>query len=390
MRTQTIGQCRLRRTRLPAEATWFHTLIAAALTLASGALAKAQPPDLPPFWKSRLSDVDAAVKAVKQGHVEVLARSAGGRNIYLVTYGPKQPWDSSANYNSAVAGLDPASYARKDGTQRPVVFFLGPVHGMEVEGIVGLVNLLNVAETGQDLRGRRWKELAENLARCRVLIVPCANPDGRQRCRFDSWVGEELSAHERVGMGTRPDGTNYQWPSVKRIHPMRGAAVGTLGAYFTDAGVNLMHDEWFEPMAAETRAWYKLAREEAPDFIVSLHSHASHPSVEPTAYVPRTVKDTIRQFGDRLQRRYAANGLPHRPGGPEPTEDGQRFPPPPLNLASALHHACGGVSFVFESALGVKTKPYPPLTHDQILDMQLLMSDELLKFAVEHPVKWTR
>ena len=345
---------------------------------------------LPPFWKSRLSDVDAAVKDVKKGRVEVLAQSAGGRNIYLVTYGPKQPWKSSANYNSAVAGLDPASYARKDGTQRPVVLLLGPVHGSEVEGIVGLVNLLHVAETGQDLRGRPWKELSENLARCRVLIVPCANPDGRARCPFDSWVGEELSTHERVTMGTRPDGTNYQWPSVKRIHPMRGAAVGQLGAYFNDQGVNLMHDEWFDPMARETRAWLRLAREEAPDFIVSLHSHASDPSVEPTAYVPRTIKETIKQFGDRLQKRYAEAGLPHRSGGPEPKEDGGTFPPPSLNLTSALGHACGAVSFVFECPIGVKTKPYAALDYEQILDLQLMMSDELLKYAVAHPVKWTR
>jgi hypothetical protein len=349
-----------------------------------------QPRNLPPFWKSRLSDVDAAVRDVKKGNVEIVAKSAGGRNIYLVSYGEKPRWNSSANYNSAVAGLDPASYARKDGTQRPVVLLLGPVHGSEFEGVVGMVNLLHVAETGRDLRARPWKRLSENLAKCRVLIVPCGNPDGRARCRFDSWVGEELSTHERATMGTRPDGMNYQWPSVKRIHPMRGAPVGSLGAYFNDEGVNLMHDEWFAPMAPETRAWFKLAREEAPDFIVSLHSHASDPSVEPTAYVPRAVKETIKQFGDRLQKRYAEAGLPHRSGGPEPKEDGATFPPPPFNLTSALCHACGAVSLVFECCVGVKTKPYATLTHEQILDLQLLMADELLQFAVEHPVKWTR
>jgi hypothetical protein len=121
---------------------------------------------------------------------------------------------------------------------------------------------------------------------------------------------------------------------VKRIHPMRGAAVGTLGAYFNDDGVNLMHDEWFDPMAAETRAYLKLAREEAPDFIVSLHSHASHPSVEPTAYVTRVTKELIQKFGDRLQKRYADAGLPHRSGGPEPKEDGATFPPPRLTFAA--------------------------------------------------------
>ena len=369
---------------------WLLMPIVAVVVLTAVLHAGAQPASLPSFWKSRLSDVEAAVKGVKKGKVSVLTKSAGGRNIYLVAYGEKQNWHSTANYNSAAAGNDPASYARKDGTQQPVIFLLGPVHGQELEGIVGLVNLLQVAETGQDWRGREWKQLAENFARCRVLIVPSANPDGRARCNSDSWAGEELSIHERVGMGTRPDGTNYQWPSVKRIHPMLGAPVGTLGAYFNDAGMNLMHDEWFDPMAPETRAWFKLAREEAPDFIVSLHSHAVNPSVEPTAYVPRTVKETIRQFGDRVQKRYAAAGLPHRDGGPEPKEDGEKFPPPSFNLTSALHHACGAVAFVYECPVGTSTKPYPRLTHEQILDLQLLMYDELLKFATEHPVRWTK
>ena len=191
-------------------------------------------------------------------------------------------------------------------------------------------------------------------------------------------------------MGTRPDGTNYRWPSVKRVHPMRGESVGTLGAYFNDDGINPMHDEWFDPMAPETRAFLKLAREEAPDYLVSLHSHASHPSVEPTAYVPRTVKESIREIGERVQRRYAEAGLPHRAGGPPPAEDGTAFPPPSFNLASALHHACGGVSFVHESPGGVRDDAYPSWTHEQILDVQLLFFDELFRHAVARRVNWSR
>ena len=355
----------------------------------TGTFADAQA-NLAPFWKSRLSDVDAAVKDVKKGSARVLAKSAGGRDVHLVAYGEKNDLKSTANYNSACGGNDPASYARKDGAQRPTVFFLGPVHGQEFEGTAGLVNLIRIAETGRDWRDREWKELAANLARCRVLIVPSGNPDGRARCSYDSWVGEEMDTHERIGMGVRPDGNNYTWPHIKRFHPMRGAVVGKLGAYWNDDGVNLMHDDWFEPMAPETKAFFRLAKEEAPDYIVSLHSHGSSPSVEPTAYAPRTVKETLKELGDRVQKRYADSGLPHRPGGPKAEEDGLKFPPPSFNLTSALHFACGAVTLVHETCVGVKTAPFPQVTHDQLLDIQLTFYDELLAWAVAHPISWVR
>lgn len=345
---------------------------------------------LPEFWRSRLEHIEESVRRLKIGQMTLLAETPGQRNVYLVTYGEADHLQGTANYNSAAGGRDPASYARKDGTQKPVVFLLGPVHGQEVEGIVGLLNLIQIAETGRDLRDRPWEEMARNVARCRVLIVPSGSPDARARCPRDSWVGEDYPIHERIGMGTKPDGSNHTWPATKRIHPMRGPEVNTLGAYWNDSQVNLMRDEWFDPMTPETRAFFRLARDEAPDYIVSLHSHAVAPSIEPTAFVPRTIKETMQKIGDRVQSRYAAAGLPHHPGGPKPTEDGVTFPPPAFNLTSALHHTCGAVSFVHETPCGLRTPPYPQVTHDQLLDIQLLFYDELFRYAIENPVNWTR
>lgn len=364
------------------------SLAPAVRGLAQDRPAPAPAQEVPAFWKTRLEHVDDAVRTLKKGTARVLVETPGKRSVHLVTYGAADTRRGTANYNSAVGGRDPFSYARKDGTQKPVVFLLGPVHGQEIEGIAGLLNLIRIAETGRDWRGREWGELAANLAKCRVLIVPCGSPDARARCPYESWVGVELSVHERIGMGTRPDGSNHSWPSVKRIHPMRGPDVGTLGAYWNDSQVNLMHDEWFDPMAPETRAFFRLARDEAPDFIVSLHTHASNPSIEPVAYVPWAVKQTLKTLGDRLQKRYAAAGLPHRPSGPEPKVDGQTFPPPHFNLVSALHHACGAVAFVHETPCGLRTLPYPQVNHDQLLDLQLLLYDELFRYAVANPVNW--
>jgi hypothetical protein len=355
---------------------------------AQGSAGPAPGSPLPSFWQTRLEQVEETVGALKKGAARVLVVTPGGRKVHLVTYGAAENRRGAANYNSAVGGKSPYAFARKDGTQKPVVFLLGPVHGQEVEGIAGLLNLIAIAETGRDLRGREWSELAANLARCRVLIVPSGSPDARARCAYDSWVGVDYAAHERAGMGTRPDGSNHTWPTVKQIHPMRGPEVGTLGAYWNDNQVNLMHDEWFDPMAPETREFFRLARDEAPDYIVSLHTHAVTPELMQTNYVPWTVKETLKTLGDRLQKRYAAAGLPHRASGTPPKEDGRTFPPPHFNLVSALHHACGAVAFVYETPCGVRTPPYPQVNHDQLLDLQLLLYDELFRYAVSNPVNW--
>ena len=211
-----------------------------------------------------------------------------------------------------------------------------------------LVNLIQIAETGKDLRGRAWPQLAENVYRCRTLVLPLANPDGRLRFPRHSSVGVELAERQRWERGVDGEGTSYHWPEVKRLHPMRGPRVSQLGAYFNDAGINLMHDEWFAPMAAETRALLDLAREEAPDLVVSLHSCASAPAILQPAYVPWTVKETVTAFSKKLRDGYAAAGLPHTKLGRPPVEDGREFPPPSFNLMSALHHVCGAVTMVHE------------------------------------------
>lgn len=359
--------------------------VALAVGIAGAAEARRFPQaETPGFWKGRLEDVEASVAAVRRGTSRVIARSPGGRPLYRVAYGPRLDLQRQANYNSAVGAGDPGFYARKREGAPPVVLLIGPPHGQEMEGIVGLLNLLRVAETGKDWREREWPRLRANLGRCRVLIVPVSNPDGRARCPYDSFVGIPVAEMTRIGQGTRPDGTPWGWPGVKQRHPMARDG-GLLGAYFNDDGINLMHDEFSAPMAAETKALLRLAREEAPDYILNLHSHGVLPEILATAYVPRYCKEIQARFAERLQARYRAAGLP---AGKPPAvrEDGETYPPPAFNLTSALHHVCGGVSMLFECPHGLKETQYPQVTHDQILDLELLPFDELFTFAVETPL----
>lgn len=340
-------------------------------------------PDTPPFWKSTVEDLYSTVHAVKKGTAKAIAISPGGRPVYLVAYGKEVELQSQANYNSAAAARNPDYYAKKTESTPPIVYIVGPPHGQEMEGVVGLLNLLHLAETGKDFRGRAWPRLMHAFAQCRVLIIPLANPDGRARCPYDSFVGIPQKEMTRVGQGTRKDGALYGWPGAKQLHPMQGN-VGVLGAYFNDAGINPMHDKFFDPMTQETKAVLDVARENAPDYIINLHSHGQPAAMIATEYVPWYCKEIESRFADRLMKHYAKKDLP---GGrvPTPSKDGESYPPPSFNLTSALHHVCGAVSMLFECPHGLKEDKYPNVNHEQILDIQLILYEELLNFAVENP-----
>jgi hypothetical protein len=349
----------------------------------------ALPTNLPLSWKSTLADIDAEVALIKKGIVKTVATTPGGLPVYLVSFGEKEKLYSQANYNSAVAARNPAFYAKKDSTTKPVLFFLGPVHGQELENIVGLVNLIHVLETGVDYRGRAWPGLVEKAEQCRLLIIPCGNPDGRRRCPYDSFLGLPTKTMTKYGQGTRKDGSLYAWPGAKSVHPMTGD-VGILGAYFNDDGINPMHDEFFAPMAEETRAILNVAREEAPDLAVSLHSHENKPVVLQASYVPMFMKKRISELSENVKGRYESVGLPYG-GIIQPSVEDESFPPRQyFNLTSAIHHTSGALAFTFECSHGSISENMKEavVDHEAILDVQLNLFDVMLEFALENRLLW--
>ena len=352
----------------------------------------ANPTDIPGFYKGTLKDIETEVSGIERGQVEVIATSPGGLPVYAVCFGQKQDPGTRANYNSAVGARDPSRYARKDNTTKPVIFFLGPVHGQEAEGIVGLVNLIHIAETGKDHRGRAWPRLRGMLDSCRVIIVPCGNPDGRKRCPYDSFVGLPTPVMTKYGQGTRKDGSSWGWPGAKGLHPMQGD-VGILGAYFNDEGINMMHDDFFSPMARETEAILDIARKEAPDMTVSLHSHENKPLILQANYVSWYAKKQIDSLARQVNRRYRKEELPSVPegwfGGPR-KEDEESPPVASFNLVSALHQVSGTLSFVFECSHGSlpETSAVPIVNHSDILDIQLFLYEEMFDYALRHRVSW--
>lgn len=344
------------------------------------------PTDRPDFYKATLADIDAELKAMSKGTYAMIAESPGGLPIYAVYYGEKDEFHSQANYNSAVAALNPAFYARKDSSTKPVIFHLGPVHGQESEGVVGLINLIHIAETGKDYRGRDWPQIQKYFDQFRVIIIPHGNPDGRRRSPYDTFVGLPEDIMTKYGQGTKLDGSPWRWPHAKALHPMKGN-VEILGAYYNDDGINMMHDDFFSPMAEETKAILKVAREEVPDMTVSLHSCSCTPFVIQNSHVPLFMKKRIAEFGKGLNDRFIREGLPNRGENFSLSlaDDDPEFPKASFNLVSALHHATGTMSFTFESPHGtIEDKA----TYENILDIQLTLYQEMFEYVLANRMYW--
>jgi hypothetical protein len=341
------------------------------------AQAKARIPDrpLPAFWVGDVKDLPQRFEHLKRGQMTVIAVTPGGRPMHLIAYGEKENAAHQANFNSAIGGQDPAAYMAKASRKKPVVLFIGPVHGQEVEGLTGLINLIEIMETGKDLRGRDQDKLRRLGDQCRLLIVPAGNPDGTARFEPRSLNGMDDNDLRFWGQGTWKDDTFCDWPQCKRQHPMAGDNVGFLGCYFNDHGINPMHDEFFAPMGPESAAFLKLAREEGPDLAVSLHSHESNPAVLRPAYVPLEVQQDIRSLAAECYKLLDERTLPHA-GLFEPAPEGGKNPES-FNLTSALYHVSGASSFTFECPHGIRGNC--KVTLDQILDIELSLYEATLQ-----------
>jgi len=350
------------------------------------------PTDIPSFFKSTLADIEIELDNIQLGKVKIITTSPGGLPVYAVFYGDKQDFKSQANYNSAVAATNPAYYAKKDSTTKPAVFLIGPVHGQEVEGIAGLVNLIHIAETGKDYRGMDWTALRNKMEKCRTIIIPCGNPDGRKRCPYDGFVEIPTAIMTKYGQGTKLDGTSWGWPEAKSLHPMKGN-VGILGAYYNDNGINVMQDEYFSPMANETKAILEITRTEAPDITVSLHSHENSPLILEPAYVAMFMKNRVYDLAMSLNQQYEKAGLASQPSDWfwKPKADDAEFPPrTTFNLVSALHHISGTMAFTFECSHGTisENSPKPIVTYDDILTIQLMLYDEMFDYILKNRLSW--
>src|SRR5580700_3573622 len=149
------------------------------------------PPD---FWVSTVDGVASFLnERVHRGTVAVIGKSAGGRPIRAVFYGSARNGKGTTTFSGASGAHEMRAYFGPDFDKK-VYWAMASVHGGEFEGIVGLVNLLSVLETGSDLRGQRRPEIVEAAGRIdRIIVIPIVNMDGRSRVplRMEAFRGTD-------------------------------------------------------------------------------------------------------------------------------------------------------------------------------------------------------
>jgi len=375
----------------------------AALVLAAGQVSEfknipreylAEAENIPDFWVGSVEEVGRFLEQrVHKGRVASIGTSAAGRPIPAVFYGRAREGKGTTTFSGSLGFGDVRAYLGPDH-QRKVYLGLAGVHGGEFEGMVGLVSLLAVLETGRDLRGKEWPEItAAARALDRIIILPITNVDGRARVpvRMERHRGSDFTVHEYFNTGGRPDGKIIGWPQCKEFIPLDFSKTQFPGGYPNGAGVNIQHDDFFGRPQPETRALFEMTARERPDLILNMHTGAAfttmlRPFIEP-ALTP-----AFEALFRRVQTRLTLEKL-QSSDEVSKEADPARQRMSGYNLDTALNLHSGALAVLIESpSHGFSTgKRYGKLfVHkpDDILNAQLICHQESMKFLAETGGRW--
>ncbi|OGV73327.1 MAG: hypothetical protein A3K19_14340 [Lentisphaerae bacterium RIFOXYB12_FULL_65_16] len=312
-----------------------------------------EPDAIPAFWLSTVDEVNRYLDTnLRKGTVARIGTSAGGRPINAACYGTARQGVGTTTFSGSLGFGNVRAYRGPD-SDKTVYVALGAVHGGEVEGVMSLVNLLAVLETGSDLRGKPWPDLTAAAARLdRIIVVPIVNVDGRARIplRMFPYRDQDDHVHKYLNTGVWSDGSHIGWPTCKEFIPLDFARTQFPGGYPNDAGVNFQHDDFLGARQPETQALLDLVARERPDLILNLHTGApprdyyirmhrplAEPALTPTfEALYRHVHTTLALAGCQSTNDPAVEADPTRPALSH------------FNLDTALNLHCGALSTVVE------------------------------------------
>jgi len=331
------------------------------------------------FWLTHVREIEEFAKTLRKGAFAEICRSPGGRPVYSISYGEKTAAKRTAPYVSAMQARRPEAFFGAAGGRTKCILFVAGIHGMEVEGVEGLVNLASVLETGRDLAGNARPAVAQAATGLRIVLVPLANPDGRERQPREDLIGVSPDQQRLYCQGRYPDGTLMEHPDCKKLQPMP-LDCKWLGGYFNDAGVNIQADcEFTNLLAPETVALLKLAAAEAPEAVVNIHSHSTPPVLMPVAWsVPPSYEVRAAQVAEVSYRALLAKGLRPQPIARYKPSDGE------ISIDTLFYILTGALPLVYECPHGVAKCPY---TREEILEIQMTYYEVILTMLAEEGLR---
>ena len=303
--------------------------------------------ETPPWWITSPDEVQSYLEnKVRNGRVSIPGKSAGGRDIYVYEYGEKENLPQTVSFSSACAAKKPELYTRAFERRKQSLFIY-----------------------------KALLKLAENF---RIVIVPLSQPDGRVRFLRDSLVGQDLDVFQYYAHGIWNDGSPCKYPYHKEIMPLPVKEFKHLGAYFNDNGVNCQHDDFFGNPQPEVQNLIRLVHEERPDCILACHACEAGPGMGmPARCLSENGLNMEQQIAIAVMTRQSCAGL--HPYHRVNLRQSKAF-----ILQDILYLASGGLPLLYEFPHGCINEPF---THEEIIDLGLLLFEEIMAYGVETKFK---
>ena len=327
--------------------------------------------------------------------MDIIGVSAGGRPIWAVHYGESRNGKGTTTFSGSLGFGDIKTYRGPDH-EKTVYLGLGGVHGGEFEGIVGIINLISIIESGKDLNGKEWSEITEAVKQIdRIILIPIVNPDGRSRIplRMQKYRDNALVT-EYLNTGGNPDGTLIGYPQIKEMIPLDFNRGGFPGGYPNDAGINIMHDNFFNDIQPETKILFELTEREKPDLILNMHTGGGSFSMM-RPFMEVEMFSTFDSLYKNIFTRLANEDLTYNKNI-ERVIDPSNAKLWKFNLNGALNLHCGALSVTIESpSHGFSAKrgdgTLAFFSPEMILNGQLWCHAEAMSFLVQTGgrSKWT-
>ena len=126
--------------------------------------------DIPAWWQNTLDERDASPLTSKNGRGHHLRYECWWTPAAGRPYGQAVTGHGTTTANGAISFGDIRGWLGPDHGKRPALVF-SAIHGGELEGIVGTMNLLAMLETGTALAGRPPPALAAAARLDRLIVI---------------------------------------------------------------------------------------------------------------------------------------------------------------------------------------------------------------------------